>query len=323
MILSIIHHRIFELLPQAVSMYSFGVGVDERNIPDDLFVSPTFQAHARSVVHMLESALVMMLKNELGNLALALRSLGARHVEYGVLPQHYGFVETALLRVLEGGLGPDKWTMKLRKSWAAVFKFIAKAMQSGATSEINIINEQSNEENLRQFATLRLTLLKPTIGNPDQQMRPSFNSTSSSTCRWGEASSSPPPADNSATSSPSFGVRRKRSSSISTGSLPPSLPRRRWEDDAPKPNENTNQVESLSTPSSIVNEGYIVVSTNTGKKDTPPSSTVTRRRHSSYDDSYWYWEEHHRFRGYMSSDTTGVMKKDVSPSMNMPRRSIH
>ena len=178
-------YRIFELAPGAIALYGFGGGIDERNIPGTLFQLPLFQAHAKSVVQMLENALVMMLGDEMDSLALALQGLGARHVEYGVQPSHYIIVETALLRTLEAGLG-DAWTMTLRKNWAAVAKFVGMAMKSGSMNELEIVKEQRKSKERRQWATLRLKLIQPSQGTsrlsragpPDRCQRKSFQDTS-------------------------------------------------------------------------------------------------------------------------------------------------
>ena len=135
--------EIFRQAPAAISMYHFGEGVDAtaNSVPEAVFALPAFQFHAQRVVKTLELALVMMMGENMNDLALTLQQLGARHIEYGVLPQHYRIVETALLRTLEIGL-KDHWTQDLRKGWAAVFKFLAKAMMSGCEHELEIIKEE-------------------------------------------------------------------------------------------------------------------------------------------------------------------------------------
>jgi hypothetical protein len=115
-------------------------GVD---VPESVYNSPAFKAHAKGVVNTLESALETMLEYDLSYLALILRQLGARHLEYGVLPQHYLIVETALLRTLEIEL-KDQWSVELRKVWVAVFKFLSKAMMNGNENELLIIKEEQN-----------------------------------------------------------------------------------------------------------------------------------------------------------------------------------
>jgi nitric oxide dioxygenase len=69
----------------------------------------------------------------LGNLddvAPFLVRLGARHVRYGVRPEHFDVVGAALLWTLEQGLG-DRFTPPVREAWAAAWNVIASAMLSG------------------------------------------------------------------------------------------------------------------------------------------------------------------------------------------------
>jgi hypothetical protein len=134
----------------ALSLYSFGQGAASRSsvgdslststctcssittIPEQVFESAIFRNHAKNVVHMLEMVMGMMLGDDMDGLAESLHALGSRHVTYGVQPVHFGAAETALLRVLRNALGEDLWTEPVRKGWAAVFKFISKAMMTGA-----------------------------------------------------------------------------------------------------------------------------------------------------------------------------------------------
>ena len=105
------------------------------------------------------------------DLAKQLGTLGARHLTYGVLSAHYGIVETALLRTFQELLEENghAWTTQVRKGWAAVFKFVACAMQTGATAEVDIVHREkesssSNEdywdwhESTRGESTLRLVV---------------------------------------------------------------------------------------------------------------------------------------------------------------------
>lgn len=132
--------NIFELAPPALSLYSFGERPDgslEENL-DAVLDLPSFHSHATSVVAMLGAVIGMMVGNDddqvtLNHLAESLSSLGERHVHYGVVASHYGVLETALLRTLEGALTPmGYWTNDVRKGWAAVLRFVAKGMQEGA-----------------------------------------------------------------------------------------------------------------------------------------------------------------------------------------------
>jgi len=56
--------------------------------------------------------------------------LGARHVRYGVQPEHFDVVGAALMWTLEKGLG-DLFTPDVRDAWAAAWNVIVDAMLTG------------------------------------------------------------------------------------------------------------------------------------------------------------------------------------------------
>jgi hemoglobin-like flavoprotein len=58
------------------------------------------------------------------------RSLGSRHVTYGVRDKDYGTVGKTLLWTLRKGLG-DAFTPEVEAAWTNVYATLASAMQSG------------------------------------------------------------------------------------------------------------------------------------------------------------------------------------------------
>jgi len=59
----------------------------------------------------------------------ALRGLGTRHVQYGVLPQHYPMV--GLLKAFEVSLG-TAWTPDVQQAWTEAYEVVAQLMLEGA-----------------------------------------------------------------------------------------------------------------------------------------------------------------------------------------------
>lgn len=59
------------------------------------------------------------------------QDLGKRHVPYGVKPEHYDTVASALLWTLEKGLGPD-FTPAVKDAWATVYGILAGTMKEAA-----------------------------------------------------------------------------------------------------------------------------------------------------------------------------------------------
>jgi nitric oxide dioxygenase len=61
----------------------------------------------------------------------SLQGLGARHVEYGALPEHYPLVGIALLTTFEQYL-KSEWTPDVQKAWIDAYGVIAEIMLDGA-----------------------------------------------------------------------------------------------------------------------------------------------------------------------------------------------
>lgn len=74
---------------------------------------------------------VNMLGPDLGPVTHALHLLGAKHVCYGVLPEHYPIVGEALLSTLETALG-NSWTPRIKNGWTAIYGFVSSTMIAGA-----------------------------------------------------------------------------------------------------------------------------------------------------------------------------------------------
>ena len=82
---------------------------------------------------MLKGALVMVIENlrKPEVLSKALKGMGARHVKYGALPEHYPLVGNSLLKTLEQYAG-DAWTSDLQEAWAGAYGAITELMLEGA-----------------------------------------------------------------------------------------------------------------------------------------------------------------------------------------------
>lgn len=75
-------------------------------------------------------ALVVHTLDNLGALVPAMKDLGARHVEYGVVEEHYAIVGDTLLDTL--GDHVRDWTPEDRAAWNALFRIASDAMMAGA-----------------------------------------------------------------------------------------------------------------------------------------------------------------------------------------------
>ena len=66
-----------------------------------------------------------------GALTEALKGLGARHVKYGALPEHYPLVGNTLLKTFEQYLG-QAWTVETKQAWVEAYGLITEVMLEGA-----------------------------------------------------------------------------------------------------------------------------------------------------------------------------------------------
>jgi nitric oxide dioxygenase len=88
---------------------------------------------------MLLAALVL-LRNSLHDLESVtpkLRDLGARHVRYGALPEHYPIVGEVLIASM-AEIGGEAWTFEYEQAWTEAFAVVSGAMLDGASSVASV-----------------------------------------------------------------------------------------------------------------------------------------------------------------------------------------
>jgi len=106
---------------------------------DNLFTDypaakPLFEhTNMKSQGQMLKGGLVMVVENlrKPEVLSKALGGLGARHVKYGALPEHYPLVGNSLLKTFEQYL-KDDWTTETKNAWVEAYGAITALMLEGA-----------------------------------------------------------------------------------------------------------------------------------------------------------------------------------------------
>lgn len=66
-----------------------------------------------------------------------LEKLAVKHLEYGVMPEHYTYVGNALLRTLRSGLGPQ-FTPELCEAWIDAFRALTRIMKNAAYGRASV-----------------------------------------------------------------------------------------------------------------------------------------------------------------------------------------
>ena len=96
-------------------------------------VKPLFPDDMTRQRKMLLAALVLLRKSlrDLDRIAPTLRALGARHVGYGALPEHYPVVGAVLIESMAHIAG-DAWRPEYAAAWADAYGAVAAEMMAGA-----------------------------------------------------------------------------------------------------------------------------------------------------------------------------------------------
>ncbi len=109
---ALFYRRLFELDPALRQLFSADIRPQSEKLMQTITV----------VVNSLD---------RLEEILPAVKALGARHVEYGVVDAHYDTVAAALLWTLEQGLGA-KFTSEVREAWTAAYVLLANTMKAAA-----------------------------------------------------------------------------------------------------------------------------------------------------------------------------------------------
>ncbi len=92
-----------------------------------------FRGDIKDQGRMLMQTLAMAVRSlhQPARIVPAVQALGRRHLQYGVRPEHYATVGSALLWTLEQGLGAE-FTPELRAAWSCTYGLLAGVMQDAA-----------------------------------------------------------------------------------------------------------------------------------------------------------------------------------------------
>lgn len=78
-------------------------------------------------------------------LANALKGLGTRHVQYGVLPEHYPMVGSTLLKTFSICL-KEAWTPHTEQAWIEAYTAVTQVMLDGAEYPAEVLNPYTQRD---------------------------------------------------------------------------------------------------------------------------------------------------------------------------------
>ena len=117
------------------------------------------------------ASLVFVVENlkKPGALTEALQGLGARHVKYGALPEHYPLVGNSLLKTFEQYLG-EHWTAETKQAWVDAYGVITEVMLAGADYAAESVQLESPAE-VDKATGLKVKLLEESF----EKVKPQAN----------------------------------------------------------------------------------------------------------------------------------------------------
>lgn len=96
-----------------------------------MFNNPMLKKHAKGVIATVNAAVGMLESGDMDTLVKVLKDLGAKHVNYGVLKEHYDIVGEALIGTLNDALG-DEFNADVKAAWEEIYGVISSTMIEGA-----------------------------------------------------------------------------------------------------------------------------------------------------------------------------------------------
>ncbi|XP_059281737.1 hemoglobin-2-like [Lycium ferocissimum] len=117
--------KIFEIAPSAKKLFSF---LKDSNVP--LEQNPKLKIHAKSVLVMTCEAAVQLRKA--GKVVLrdsTLKKIGATHLKYGVVDEHFEVTKYALLETIKEAI-PEMWSVDMKNAWGEAYDQLVSAIKT-------------------------------------------------------------------------------------------------------------------------------------------------------------------------------------------------
>ena len=120
--------KLFELAPYLQALFPFA----EEELSEN---SESFQKHALQVMETVDTAVTLILANDISTLEGALIDLGMVHNFKNVKPEHFAPVGQALLHGLSVTVGQE-FTAEVKTAWVVLFGFVQSKMEEGMVEDI-------------------------------------------------------------------------------------------------------------------------------------------------------------------------------------------
>ncbi|KAJ0076804.1 hypothetical protein Patl1_36313 [Pistacia atlantica] len=117
--------RIFEIAPSAKKLFSF---LRDSDVPVEQ--NPKLKPHAMTVFVMTcESAVQLRKAGKVTVKESTLKDLGATHLKYGVVDEHFEVTKFALLDTIKEAV-PDMWSPEMKNAWGEAYDQLVSAIKN-------------------------------------------------------------------------------------------------------------------------------------------------------------------------------------------------
>ncbi|XP_031250171.1 non-symbiotic hemoglobin 1-like [Pistacia vera] len=117
--------RIFEIAPSAKKLFSF---LRDSDVPVEQ--NPKLKPHAMTVFVMTcESAVQLRKAGKVTVKESTLKDLGATHLKYGVVDEHFEVTKFALLETIKEAV-PDMWSPEMKNAWGEAYDQLVSAIKN-------------------------------------------------------------------------------------------------------------------------------------------------------------------------------------------------
>ncbi|TXG64477.1 hypothetical protein EZV62_011471 [Acer yangbiense] len=117
--------RIFEIAPSAKKLFKF---LKDSDVPVEQ--NPQLKPHAMTVFVMTcESAVQLRKAGKATVRESTLKDLGASHLKYGVVDEHFEVTKYALLETIKEAV-PEMWSPEMKNAWAEAYDQLVAAIKN-------------------------------------------------------------------------------------------------------------------------------------------------------------------------------------------------
>ncbi|KAK4849120.1 hypothetical protein QYF36_021083 [Acer negundo] len=117
--------RIFEIAPSSKKLFKF---LKDSDVPVEQ--NPQLKPHAMTVFVMTcESAVQLRKAGKATVRESTLKDLGATHLKYGVVDEHFEVTKYALLETIKEAV-PEMWSPEMKNAWAEAYDQLAAAIKN-------------------------------------------------------------------------------------------------------------------------------------------------------------------------------------------------